>query len=317
MSDSEAKTTSNTLPTRTCYLAAPINTDLKEVEKLLLDRQIQPVVSADLSSAAMTFLRGAVDAISTVDLFIAVLSSEQSNDNVYVELGIAIAKERRILIVAPPDRPLIINIAELPTVRADITNYDAISLMLDQVLMAPLKKLRPPLPPSTVQMGRPIGAFADELEEKLDALGVQAREDEIVWLVMSALEKSGYSIVANNSFPGPNEKASRPDLVVWSDEFGPWIGNPLIIEIKSYVRGKANWSDIVEQVLTYLQLSQTRSGLVLYVSPQTLPSNIVSKFPPNIFFLSVHQLLAAMRTKSFAAIMVDLRNRRAHGIDSV
>src|SRR5258708_33941790 len=148
-SDSIAEATSTTQAARTCYLAATINSDLKEVEKLLADRQIQPVVSADLSSAAMTFLGGAVNAISTADLFIAVLSSDQSNDNVYVELGIAIAKERRILIVAPPDRPLIVDIAELPAVRADITNHDAISLMLDQVLMAPLRKFRPPLPTST------------------------------------------------------------------------------------------------------------------------------------------------------------------------
>lgn len=317
MSDFEAQATSNTQPTSTCYLAAPINADLKEVEKLLADRQIQSVVSADLSSAARTFLGGAVDAISTADLFIAVLSSEQSNDSVYVELGIAIAKERRILIIAPPDRPLMVNIAELPTVRADITNHDAISLMLDQVLIAPLRKFRPPLPTSTIRTGQPIGDFADELEEKLATLGVQARENEITQLVMLALEKSGYTIVANNPLIGHGKSAGHPDLVVWSDEFGPWIGTPLIIEIKNYFRQRRNWSEAAQQVLEYLQLSQTRSGLVLYTSTQALPSNVSSQFPPNIFFLSIHQLFAAMRTKSFAEIMVDLRNRRVHGIDNV
>jgi len=37
---------------RTCYLAAPINTDLKAIEELLVERQIQPIVSADLASTA-------------------------------------------------------------------------------------------------------------------------------------------------------------------------------------------------------------------------------------------------------------------------
>ncbi len=317
MHNSEAKTTSNTQLTRTCYLAAPINTDLKELEKLLVERQIRPIVSADISSVATTFLGGTVDAISTADLFIAILSSEQSNDNVYVELGIAIAKERRILIIAPSNGPLMVNIAELPIVRATITNYDDISLMLDQVLMAPLRKFKPPLPIPTVQVGQPIGDFADELEEKLVALGIQVRETEIIQLIRLALEKSGYTIIANNPLIGHGKNVGHPDLIVWSDEFGPWIGTPLIIEVKSSFRKQINWSEAAQQVLEYLQLSQTRSGLVLYTSTQTFPNNIVSQFPPNIFFLSVHQLFTAMRTKSFAEIMVDLRNRRVHGIDNV
>ncbi len=317
MHNSEAKTTSNTQLTRTCYLAAPINTDLKELEKLLVDRQIQPVVSADLSSVAITFLGGTVDSISTADLFIAVLSSEQSNDNVYVELGIAIAKERRILIIAPSDRPLMVNIAELPIVRAAITNHDAISLMLDQVLTAPPRKFKPPLPTPTVQVGQPIGDFADELEEKLATLGVQVRETEITQLVILALEKSGYTIIANNPLIGQGKNVGHADIVVWSDEFGPWIGTPLIIEVKSYFRKQMNWGEAAQQLLKYLQLSQTRSGLVLYTSMQTFPNNIMSQFPPNIFFLSVHQLFTALRTKNFAEIMVDLRNRRVHGIDNV
>src|SRR5258708_17303461 len=130
---------------------------------------------------------------------------------------------------------------------------------------------------------------------------------------MQALEKSVYSIDGNNSRLGPDKSVRSPDLVVWSDEFGPWIGNPLIIEVRRYFRGKVNWSDIVEQVLTYLQLSQTRSALILYATPQVIPSNVLSQFPPNIFFLSIHQFFAAMHTKSFAEIMVDLRNRRVHG----
>jgi len=299
---------------RTCYLAAPLNTDLKAIEKLLVERQIQPIVSADLSTTAITFLEGVVNAISNADLFLAVLSSEQSNDSVYVELGIAIAKERRILIIAPPDRPLMVDIAELPIVRTDITNHDAISLMLDQVLMAPPRKFRSQLPLSVAQKGQPLGDFADELQEKLKALGEHGREDEITQLLMLALEKSGYSTIANSPLLGYDRRA---DLVVWSDEFGPWIGNPLIIEVKSTLEKRADWSDAVRQVLSYLQLSQTRSALILCAKKAVPTDDLSSIFPPNIFFLDIYQLFTAMRTKSFAKVMIDLRNRRVHGIDDL
>ncbi len=313
MSDSNAtmETIANTPQARTCYIAAPLNTDLKALEKLLVERQIQPIVSADLSSEAITFLGGIVNVIATADLFVAILNEEQNNANVYLELGIALGIGCRILIIAPPDRPLMVDIAELPAVRTDITNHEAISLMLDQVLLSPPRKFRFQLPMPVAQKGQPIGDFADELQEQLNALGERGREVEMIQLVRKVLEKSGYSTIATNPLLGSGERA---DIVVWSDEFGPWIGNPLIIEVKKVVRGK-EWKDVVDRVFNYLQVSQTRSALILYAKTAGTPDISPSISPPNIFFLDIHQLLTAMRTKSFAKVMIDLRNRRVHGID--
>ncbi len=315
-SDRASETLSNMQEAHTCYLAAPMNTNLKAIEELLEERQLQPIVSADLSSAASTFLEGVVNAISNADLFIAILSSEQRNDNVYIELGIAIAKECRILILAPPDAPLMLDIAEIPAIRTDVTNRNTISFMLDQVLEAPPRKYRPQLPVSVTQKGQPIGDFANELLERLDAPSEPVREDEIVQLVMLALQNSGYSTIANNPLLGDSKSARRADLIVWSDEFGPWIGNPLIIEIKRTLKGH-NYLDAVEQVLGYLQLSQTRSALILYANKTASIDNLSSLSPPNVFFLDVHDLLTAMRIKSFAKVMIDLRNRRVHGKDAL
>src|SRR6266581_2834120 len=163
MSDSNAtmETIANTPQARTCYIAAPLNTDLKALEKLLVERQIQPIVSADLSSEAITLLGGIVNVIATADLFVAILNEEQGNANIYLELGIALGTGCRILIIAPPERPLMVDIAELPAVRADITNLEAISLMLDQVLLSPPRKFRSQqLPMPVTQKGQPIGDFA-------------------------------------------------------------------------------------------------------------------------------------------------------------
>jgi hypothetical protein len=319
MSDSNATidTRANTPQARTCYIAAPLNTDLRALEKLLVERQVQPIVSADLSSEAITLLGGIVKAIDAADLFVAILNEEQNNANVYLELGVALGMGCRILIIAPPDRPLMVDIAELPAVRADITNHEAISLMLDQVLLSPSRKFRSQLPIPVTQKGQPIGDFADELQAQLNALGERGREVEIVQLVREVLEKSGYSTITTNPLLGEGKReGKRADIVVWSDEFGPWIGNPLIIEVKRVVREK-DWKSVADQVFNYLQVSQTRSALVLYAKTAGTPDITPSIPPPNIFFLDIHQLLSAMRTKSFAKVMIDLRNRRIHGIDTL
>ncbi len=298
---------------RKCYISAPLHTDLKALETLLRERQIEPILSADLSSEAITLLGGIVNVIATADLFIALLDEEQKNANVYLELGIALGIGCRILLIAPPDKPLMVDIAELPAVRTDLTNHEAIGLMLDQVLLSPPRKLtaQPSIP--VAQKGQPIGDFADELQEQLNALSDRGREVEIVRLVREILEKSGYAPIATNPLLGSDKRA---DIVVWSEEFGPWIGNPLLIEVKK-VAGRKDWKGIVDQVQNYLQISQTRSALLLYVKPADTPEISPSIAPPNIFFLDIHQLLTAMRTKSFAKVMIDLRNRRVHGIDTV
>jgi len=321
MSDSNLIVPTNTQKMRNCYVAVPTNTDLSIIEELLAERQIQLILSADLPSTGSTFLEGLVNTISNADLFIAVLSPEQSNDQIYMELGIAIAKERRIFILAPPGVSPTLDIAEIPTIRTDAANRDAISFMLDQILEAPPRKYKPQLSWSGPQNGQPIGDLADELLKQLDAPGI--REDEIIDLLMVALRKSVPSTIIrsplfednNNLAPvGHSKRIVRPDLMVWSDELGPWIGNPLIVEVKRMFQAKKDCTRAVQQVLDYLQLSQTRSGVIIYANKMPFIDNISSISPPNIFFLEIHELFNAMRIKSFARVMIDLRNRRMHGI---
>ena len=312
MSDSNTtmETIANIPQVRKCYIATPPNTDVKALEKLLRERQIQPIVAADLSSEAITFLGGIINVIGTADLFVAILNQEQDNAHVYLELGIALGTGCRILIIAPSDRPLMVDIAEVPMVRTDITNHEAISLMLDQVLLSPPRKFRSQLPKlPVIQRGQPIGDFANELQAQLHVLN----ESKMIQLIREVLEKSGYPAITTHPRPGYSEYA---DIVVWSDEFGPWIGNPLVIEVKKVVRGK-DWDSLVDQVFKYLQVSQTRSALILYVQTADTPDVSPPMSPPNIFFLSIQQLLTDMQTKSFAKVMIDLRNRRVHGIDTL
>ncbi len=321
MSDSNSVVISNTQRRRTCYLAAPTNIDLSTITELLAERHMQLIVSADLSSTASTFLEGLVNAVSDADLFIAILSSNQSNDQIYIELGIAVAKERRILILASPGALPALDIAEIPTIRADATNRDAISFMLDQVLEAPPRKYRSQLLSPTPQKSQPIGDLANKLLAQLDAPDKHMIEDEIINLLAQALRKSVPSNVIESPLLSDRNESTlrqirstmRPDLMVWSDELGPWIGSPLIIEVKRTLRGEKDCNEAIAQTLRYLQLSQTRSALIIYASITSSVGNLLSIPPPNIFFLDIHELLNAMRTKSFAGVMIDLRNRRVHG----
>lgn len=169
MRQSDSVAILNTQRLRICYVAAPTGIDLSTITELLAERQMQPILSADLSSTASTFLEGLVNAISNADLFIAILGSNLNNDQIYIELGIAIAKERRILVLVSPGALPTLDISEIPSIRTDATNRDAISFILDQVLETPPRKYRAQLPSSTPQKSQPIGDLADDLLAQLEA----------------------------------------------------------------------------------------------------------------------------------------------------
>lgn len=203
------------------------------------------------------------------------------------------------------------------------TNQEAIIFALDQVLTAPRpRKYQLPAQTELYQKSQPIGNLADEILEKLETSGDQITEAEVIHLLTLALRTGGISTFAEaplysigNIALSSQVLSPRADLVVWSDEFDAWIGTPIIIEVKRKVRAKSDWINTVEQVSRYLQISQVRSGLILYFNTTPRLQDLASALPPNIYFMAVHQLIDDLRTRSFARIMQDLRNRRVHGID--
>ncbi len=297
---------------RTCYLSAAPQINLKALVDVLEEKDMTPVLTSALRSTAPTLPEENIRAISQADLFIALLSSTEENANVYFELGIAIASDVRTLLIAPMDIRLPPTVAQVPLISTDPENKEALAFAIEQVLSARTPvQFQSDVPVSPKQ--HPIGDFADQLLEKLDALGDTIKEIEVVDLITLALQKSGISIITQSPTPEHRQDA-RADLAVWSDEFSPWIGNPLLIEVKVFRRGQMRLNDVVEQVRAYLQPDTTRSALILYLGESSLQTSIPRMYL-NIYSLEVRELFARLRTKSFARILIDMRNRRVHGVE--
>ncbi len=302
-----------------CYISAPPDVNLEILKGILSTNNIKCITPSQMWSSASTIIDGIIQAISHASLFIAVIDVGPGNEQVYFELGIAIAKQRRILIVAQPSVILPSDLSEIPSIHTSTTNNEAITHALDQVLSTPTLRLKPFTPKSITPPGKPIGDLADRLLTLFDAeepQDSQMYENEVVNLLALALRQSGV-IYVNEEAIAPNMSGAvheSADLAVWSDEFDPWIGNPLLIEVKASLTRQEVYVATVNQVSKYLQISGIRSALVLYA---TKSLDITLQAHPYIFFMNVRDLLASMRTKSFARIIIDLRNRLVHGIDAI
>ncbi|WP_431201573.1 hypothetical protein ACQ86E_20780 [Bradyrhizobium betae] len=127
-------------------------------------------------------------------------------------------------------------------------------------------------------------------------------------VVVQALRGSGVDIVSE----APNQGLGA-DIAVWSDALQPFVGNPLLIEVKSRFRGVDEVKRAANQLFEAVSSRGGSWGLLLYgQGPQVIETN-PKGLPPTILVYSIVDLIDELRTRPFAEVIRDLRNRRVHG----
>ena len=103
-------------------------------------------------------------------------------------------------------------------------------------------------------------------------------------IVGDALRDAGTDMVVASP-----ERERGADLAVWSDVLQPFVGNPLIVEIKVRIKDKTSAKKAVEQLTSHLARSGARWALLLYAEGPastaplwgTAPSNVLVMYTPS------------------------------------
>jgi hypothetical protein len=178
---------------------------------------------------------------------------------------------------------------------------------LDQLMSAP----QPSRERRTVSKpASGLGGKADTLIATLDRSLADANWPAVETVVAEALRDSGTDVVA--TAPGHDVGV---DFAVWSDVLEPFVGNPLLIEVKARLKSKRAAAQAFKQLATYMNKSGSRWALLLYGEGPTDESELRPSLP-NVLVLSLRALLEGLRTQSFPELVRDLRNRRVHGATS-
>jgi hypothetical protein len=130
-------------------------------------------------------------------------------------------------------------------------------------------------------------------------------------VVADALRSSGTDVVVTS----PSHDRGV-DLAVWSDVLEPFVGNPLLIEVKGRIRGKTEAKQVLRQLASYVSVAGSQWGLLLYGDGPDLEGLPSASTFPNVLVLSLRSLLENLRTRAFPELIRDLRNRRVHGASS-
>lgn len=285
---------------RSCFITAPAGSNLDVLTHALRDRDIRIVVpqglpvGAELGTEISSLVAG-------VDLVIGVLTRERRSEWVLFELGLAWARGKRILLFAPPNNVhLPSTLRGLLTVRANLSNREAIEFALDQLLAAPELSPRPASLRETV---RPLGPSArDYLQRSADGADA-VPEADLERLVSDALGEAGVGAIVTS-----RERDQGADLAIWSDNLQTSVGNPLLIEIRARSPGSKT-SDAARELSAYVSASGSRWGLLLYGEGPEEQRGL----PANVLALSVSRLFHRLQDETFDDVIRDLRNRRVHG----
>lgn len=275
-----------------------------------MQRGIQVVVPDDLTPGS-NWSDWISRKIGEVDIVIGVLTSERRSQWVLFELGQAAALGRQIVLIAPPKFAAVpSHLKRFLVIRASPKNRSAIEFALDQILASPERPyVSQPTPPlAEPALGLRVDQSIENLRNALSTNDYRGLER----VVADALRNSGAEIVSES----PTSNDQRADIAVWSDALQPFVGNPLLIEVKSRFRRVSELRNAANQLFAAISSKGGYWGLLLYGEGPNDLAEKVKSLPPTILVCSIGSLFEQLRFRSFPEVIRDLRNRRVHGGES-
>ncbi len=301
------KMVSQELQFKTCFVSAPRGLRLNALRESLLSHGVRPLIPQQLGPGtdwASEIQRELVRA----DFVIGVLPTGHQPSWVLFELGQAWALGKQILLIASPkSEPVPFALQRVLVLRIALNNREAIDFALDQLLSA--KPESPADAPRQPFASPGLGTQADLLLEQLDRSLESGDSRDLERIARNALQNSGTDIVVESP-----RRDRGADLAAWSDVLEPFVGNPLLIEVKRKIEDAASAERSFEQLKRYLGASGARWALLLYGQGPLAEDRIWKHCPHNVLLMPLRSLIEALRTRAFPEVVRDLRNRRVHSV---
>lgn len=292
----------------TCFVSAPSGVNLSNIRSLLSEKGVKFTHPSEIILSGQNLREKISEAISQSDLFLAVFDQAHESGNTFFELGIAAALKKQIIILSPSNFKIPLDLTGFLYLRADVENTEALGFAIDQ--LPPIRKTKKIPPKKRSKVTKSSSIKVAELVGKFNLLGPNVTDYELETFVEEMLKESGVSIVIVRQ-----SKGAGADLAIWSDDLGSILGNPILIETRKNIRTHDQAKKITNQLIGYLDKTNSRSAIVLYLGGLSSREAQKSAEVFNVFFFQVGELLQQLQDRSFVEIVRTRRNIVAHGGD--
>lgn len=289
-----------------CFISAPAGSETNALRNILNQNGVQSVDAFDFNvgdSISATIK----SKIKAADFAIVVISS--LNANVFYELGICEGLGKPIFIIIDDDKydapPFINNYIFLRSSMHDV-NFLAISLEKfttqlrnnKSALRSPRKKFRRKAVTSEFSYSL---AHIESMRSQSDPAELEKYTHQIFKKLSISVERV-------------SDKAKGVDFAIWSDSLSNIIGNVVFVELKY---GNLNERRIYEaelQLQHYLERSEARSGILLYLDKTGKRFKENYSISPLILRYDLEDFVTQIGNSSFEDTVLSKRNNMVHGI---
>ena len=287
------------------YITGPRLSDTAPVRRVLEAKGVSTFSPDELNLPSQNLTQVMREAMEQADLVVALVDSTKESNLVFYELGVAQALRKPAVVLltkdASPDTWVACGV---PYFRFDPLKPTSLEFGIDQVLAVPHHGTKSR--PAAEKQTHPIGEQADELLARLRKAGDRLAARDFEALIVDAIRASGVPIVSTS-----DQADKGIDLAVWSDDLSPWVGNPLLVELKVRPSGPADLSASAAVLTRALSSSGMLWGLLIYHGNAIDPSSV--PVPPNVLSLRAETFINDLREVGFGDLVRRLRNQRVHG----
>ncbi|HEY5123253.1 MAG TPA: hypothetical protein VIK14_05905 [Ignavibacteria bacterium] len=282
------------------------------IKKLLADLDISYITPLESLEYGNSILPIFTRQMKDSDFVLAIFDD---STNVSFELGMAMAFKKPIFIIAGDSKEQKLpRYLEVPTYTfAKPTDYNKIKysfdLFLNNLTLKKDKNFSDILGKKTITKkefkGKKLSHdYINSLDNLNNVKGIDF--ERFVGEIFSKLE---LEVLAQNKV---KENDFIADFSIWIDELNSVIGNPIIVETKSFEPNMGKLRNAIDQLACYLKKFNSKVALLIYNNPKGIPVHDLFSYSPLVLSISIQELLKKLTEKTLPEIILELRNKVAH-----
>lgn len=287
-----------------CFIASSINQDINNLIKILEEYNIEyysPLTTINLSG--LNIQAKIRNEIKNADFIIAIMSDNKQN--VIYEIGLAHGMNKNVFVIIPDKSKPPSDITDTLYLRTDLRNTESIKFALDPFLKSLDSKRKKRGKTNLSSKLLKIDRF--EINDKLEKIRLHGNESQLLEITHKVFNNLDAKVNAIY-----REYDIGADMSVWLDELENLFGNPILIELKMGHLSKQKLLHTVNQMEKYLERTNAKAGIILYLDKEGNRFSIDDYLTYNILIFEISDFIHSLFDNTIRDIVQMKRNKIVH-----
>lgn len=295
-----------------CFISASSDTDTAFIKNVLAEYEVDTIDIYDFSigNSIQQILKRKIRQAD----FALFIVSDRSSINVIYEMGVCEGIGKQHFVFLEKDFKVPFYLQNQLFIRADLNDRNFLKSAVEKILQSVNKKEK--FTKQSPKEKNEIKSYSRDIKDNLKSYLSQIRNlrrdghpRELENILEEIFNTIRLSYVQNET-----NKDTGVDFALWNDELGKILGNPMIVEVKYGNISKNSFHNAEEQINRYINKTDAKVALLLYLDKEGRRHKIKSTLYPLIISYDIEDFVTDLLTHSFESLILAQRNKIAHGI---